>query len=245
MYISYDICKNENVLACSMYDANHIVMLYIEDVMCWDGSHLGDFKEDIVLDKMRYHPYSLYNIHIPLYMQSPQWVLMHESKNKYPCVIDEIKPLFRLHKIGTHSIRIHSKLYIIYNIRANIPLLLKYYIPERMDDIFRRRIQDMFVFRMIVGLDCNCESSIIMINDVPSSLRNKLDIDSDDKKLTISTSMYNKWFVDEISDSISRFMTKNYREERLREDIRKIIKRIDTELMWMDNYIYARMNRVV
>ena len=221
-------------------------MLFVIDDLEWDGSHIGDYDSDIILNTVAHYPYNMYLIYISNLMIEPRWVSMHKSDSKYPCIIDEIKTIMGITKIGTHSLLIKRTLYILYNV-LSYPKLLRDLDVNQIEGLYlsqlKVKVQDTFVFRMIVGLSSNQESSIILVNGCPSSYRNKIDLD-EDKNPDISQIMVKKWFVDTIEDSIRRFIYPSERTFHMRQRIQVVINRIDKDLIWIDNFIMDRLLRI-
>lgn len=228
-------------------------MFYIEDAMIWDGSHLGTYDETVILNKIKLYPCNIYSIYIKEYMKTPEWYAMHKSNDKYSCIIDEIKPIMGLTKIGTHSINIGSSLYTIYRTNGyptllkglTIKTILNSFSSVRLisSSVYKMMVQDTFVFRMIVGLTSNCESSIMLVDGIPSSYRNKMDTKKDDSP-NMSPSVMDKWFVDSVEDSIKRFVAHSVHTLTMRQSIQKVVKRLDPNLIWVENFILDRMLRI-
>jgi hypothetical protein len=215
--------------------------LLVIDELDWNGSWLGTYTDSIVIKTVKAYPFSICYIYIEGLMETGTWVAKHQSKSAYPCIIDEIKTVFGMVKIGTHSITIKGKLYIIYNTMGPPMLLsnIQYSVTPEM----KLQVQDTFVFRMIVGLNCNFESSICIVGGVPTSYRNRIDVNSDDGG-AISNLMLNKWFTDSMRDSIKRMIAPSSRTWTARQRIQAVINRIDPQLIWIDNVIFDQMMKI-
>lgn len=211
-----------------------------EPVM-WDGSYLGSYDNSIIMNEVFSHPYNVYGLMMP----GTNYIIhcaMHRSKDKYPCIIDEIKPHFGLVKIGTHSITISGILYIIYNTNG-VPLLLNdYRFGRYIPNEYKKLVQDVFVFRMIVGLKTNFETSIMLVNNVPSSYRNSSP--DTDEPFNIPQSTQKQWFVDSISDSIYRLVSPSERTFYLCQKIQEVIYRIDKKMIWIQTSILNRLQMI-
>jgi hypothetical protein len=211
--------------------------------LVWDGSHLGQYPEEIMIERYDLFPYDLYRLHNPFNQGGSILCAMHSSKSKYPCIVDECKFVLGMSKIGTHSITIGRTLYIMYNIQYP-PTLLRDVPPDiKCNDNFKRMVQDVYVFRLVFGLGCNFDSSIIVLNGIPSSYRNNLDI-SCEKGFEISDKALDEWFIDTIGHSMKRMIYISGRTNFMRWNIQKVINRIDKDLIWIDNQIIDRMLRL-
>jgi hypothetical protein len=128
--------------------------------LAWDGSCLGDVShvELRIVDKTTKVTYGSFN-GVPVAMS---------SYSDVACVIDELKPVFGLPKVGIHSLVHCGKKYIIRrvdttengDIIAIQDMNLIYVDDEKcMSDIRRS-----YLFRYIVGLDLEL-SSLMVFND--------------------------------------------------------------------------------
>lgn len=146
---------------CQLYTINDTVYKYTVDILPWDGSHLGDFTgifDPNKKDELWIFSFPLYtNILLPAYIK--------KISSSYPCVIDEIKPIFGIIKNGTHRFTCNNSLYIMikpsisyqldinankmyYVISPNIPVNYQTKYHQTQLDSIRRIV----VFRKILGL---------------------------------------------------------------------------------------------
>lgn len=228
-----------------MCHINEIMHLVDDDYkVSWDGSHLGEYHESVVMARYDLFPYDLYILYNHLLSSDYIICTMHASKNKYPCIVDEAKVVMGMVKIGTHSITIGRTLHIMYN-TGKAPVLLKGVVPNRilLPNDFKQMVQDVYVFRMIFGFGCNFDSSIMLVRGVPSSYRNNLDVRIE-KGFDISNVVLDEWFVDSIANSKKRMISPSERTCHMRTKIQKVIRRIDPQLIWIDNQIIDRMFRI-
>lgn len=219
----------------------------------WDGTYLGKCEETCILGKLNTHPFKMYCLCISGCITTPTWYPMHQSKDAYPCIIDEIKTVMGLPKIGTHSLHIGNKLYILYNFHGHRPTLVSEVNLDMMTskmskqqyNKFKTTMQDAFVFRMIVGLTLNSNSSIALCQDgSPTSYRNKIDIKKDDKSFEITEKCIKEWFVDTIQESVRRLIQPSVRTSLMRVRIQEVVNRIDPEYVWVDSMIVERIIRI-
>jgi len=86
----------------------------------WDGSHLGNYPESIISYTMKVlntnMKYCRLNINELTIFCSLRKSKEKKSATKILALIDELKPIFGLRKVGSHTITISSRLYIIYNV---------------------------------------------------------------------------------------------------------------------------------
>lgn len=132
--------------------------------MKWDGSHLETFKlKNITLQKetikgINYRKLKIYG--------EKFWCVFQCVENRLFCIIDEIKPLFNLNKLGTHSLNIGNRLYILYRTKGYPETRLKDHRKYREIingeyEELQIEIQKIYLFRYITQCNINCNSIII------------------------------------------------------------------------------------
>jgi hypothetical protein len=209
--------------------------------LIWDGSYLGRFDKEDIISRKNMFPYNRYTVVVKMDgMSLTIDCTMATASNLYPCIVDEIKPILGLVKIGTHSVRYGKTLYIMYNMPYECRLLTEDEAKtgEECTDL-KIMVQDTYVFRLVVGLGCNFDSSIALVNGVPTSYRCTCDIKGD-MAPDMSRKAQQFWFVDSVKDSIHRMVACCGRSYTMRCKIQDVINRIDKSLIWLDNYIYGR-----
>lgn len=207
----------------------------------WNGSFLGVFPESCIVDFSKSHPCNFYKVIIHDLNKTDGivfWSAMRRSKNKASSIIDEIKPIFGLPKIGTHSVCFGSTMYTMYRIDTQ-PILLKDYTGV-VDAIFHKYVQYTFIFRLICGLNNNFETSIAVIDGIPVSYRDTINIRNIDH-LNLPVILVNKWFNGSMSALTAEMLNRAGGTAIIRKHIQLIIGRIDRELIWMDNAIFQRI----
>ena len=131
----------------------------------WDGSNITDFInnentiiEEGVNEKKIYWKITNGNF--------TEICLIRSSTNTLPCLIDELKEVFGLEKIGTHWFKFKSKNMILLKLIREKDYILEElsldqlgFIKELEDDV-----QKIFIFREILGMSKNFEKSIILRN---------------------------------------------------------------------------------
>lgn len=147
--------------------------------VAWDGSFLGEWKTSIRKDKVRYGEDTFIRLQIDTI---EFWAIARKIEDKLPCIIDEIKVIFGLVKLGTHSIKIGAKMYLLirpvilspgetpppnsprfqgYSFALDIPLNEIMLHPHvRQNHLFKQQVQETYAFREIVGLHGNTKSDV-------------------------------------------------------------------------------------
>lgn len=222
----------------------------------WDGSHLGEFKHDIICGTCEINGdrYCKFNINDHIFYAHIKTVTDNIS-----CLVDELKELFGLRKLGTHTVRIHSKLYLL--IKANTIKsatknemsiiedisINKVAINPTDNVLFQREVQKIVVFRELLGISAGGRNIIRIRYDLDgpyplSYIENNIDYD----KHKITLQIYRKWFADlSISDILPKIV--NYGDDltetiaQYRGEIEKVITRVNKDYIWISSFIVNRM----
>lgn len=228
-------------MAVSEYDGDAEIIIYSD--FKWDGSFIGHI-DDFVVKIVESFPgvkYKMIKLKTPTFVGL---VACHTIRDAYPSIIDELSEIFGFRKIGTHTVRWKKKLHIIYNMKQRYyPILKDYELHKRIN---KENLQDIIVFRCIMGLSCNWESSILRTKSGELvSHRNNVN----SQKLhpvNISSAVMERCFVDEITDSLKRMKLLSIKETySLRERIQLTINRIDPSLIWVENRIIDIIDKIV
>ncbi len=140
----------------------------------WDGSHLGTLKIDQVYEHDTIKVGRLLKICDLTVNQYTTTCLVKSIESLLPAILDELKPIFSLEKIGTHTFRHGGRLMIAYK-----PYLVHDEVfPElTLDNIhvsLVKKIEDQvrlnLAFREIFGITDTHEKSLIVRYKNPSNL---------------------------------------------------------------------------
>ena len=240
-------------------------------MLLWDGSHLGDFKTNIITRRIKFMnmTYLLLKLNINF-----DFVILCRAKkvqDKFSCIIDEIKPIFGVEKMGSHSIKIAKSLFVIYKTEWNIknddieikigePL---HKIPK--SDLIRLtaefEIKCMLAFRDLVGLDCfeslilidTNTKKMITLKEHQSKGSSALIIDSFSNISTVSNRNWFpkndlKFYVNYMVDNVvsidgSNFQYKDLIETfmRVHNFVYDVAVRIEKKNIWIVNYVTTRL----
>jgi hypothetical protein len=134
------------------------IVMYPFSSLAWDGTFLGDVREIDVESVVVFNGYKICK-----FCFSEHYTLVHGAINMFPSIMDEMLPLFGLNKMGTHSIKFKSTLYILYRIEES-DILLKdnnhLVSPTTLEEI--RRIISL---KRYLGLAAFDESKIMLRKD--------------------------------------------------------------------------------
>lgn len=227
----------------------------------WDGSYLGSYSSDVIIStvKDRGINYILTNIN-NIYEYST--IIM--TTNILPCIIDELKMIFNQPKLGTHMVRIDSKKYIMIRCISRSPMeverilslkeAITYYDLDENKE-FNHNVRKAIALREILGLPCNISKSTIV-----RRIKDKYEVLSyhdishlELQKSAIPNSYIKKWFRnDDLSNTIKELLNLKGDESsneitriimRYRESIEKVIRRIDSDYIWILGYIINRISK--
>lgn len=145
-----------------------------DNLLRWDGSYLGKIDKKCQIKKYKCNKTEYWKFNI---LGNKIKAIVKKIKDKGPCIYDEMKVLFGLEKIGTHSFRHKSFLYIIYkpfidNGKVKYEYTLKE-LKEQLEELpdkynftktkkFIDQMKRIYTYRNILGTNCNYDSSIII-----------------------------------------------------------------------------------
>lgn len=140
----------------------------------WDGSHLGSLKREEVEDKDKIK----IGRHLKIYLLTIDGekilALVKSIDSLLPIIFDEMKPIFGLSKIGTHSFRYGGHLMIAYRpclVRNNVYLESTL---DMADDKLAKKILKQvrlnIAFREVCGITDTLERSFLLRYQKPSNM---------------------------------------------------------------------------
>lgn len=217
----------------------------------WDGSEVTDIinKSDIYEfnhNKLKYW--------IIKYLNFSETCIIKSCKNTIPCMIDELKTVFGLQKLGTqwftHDNRKKLLIKCIKNKNDDIVEEIRLKQVKKISKLLTLQVQEIYTFRELLGITMSFDSSIIYrknkyggypISFVESNMK------SEDKK-NIPNTVLNKWFGEVTIDSVVMRIFKIYDINQLnktlfmaRNQMEKIINRVEKNNISYLSYI---MNRI-
>ncbi|MCL6572889.1 MAG: hypothetical protein K6T88_14595 [Bacillus sp. (in: Bacteria)] len=235
--------------------------------LIWDGSYLGQISITDITElqietsvdgnEIRRDPKARYYL-IKINGKLIGPCLMKGQQSSFPCLIDEIKSIFRLPKLGTHQIKIGNNFCVIIQVQldSNGAIIEEGTLKDAVYDgpenlLFRRKVQETFAFREILAVSKTCEKSIRLRTSwdgriYPISFREPGMIFRS-KRSIIPNTVIKKWFNDvTISQTIISMMkTQNmdlgsYLSE-FRTKLEDIIHRVDRDSIWISSFIMDRL----
>ncbi len=172
----------------------------------WDGSEITHFLKQPFIkirsalsDNFVY--WTIENLENDVY----DIVRVRTASTNHSCLIDEIKPLFNLHKIGTHWAHLDGKTFIfskcLHTVKNGYSTIKEDTILHDIGymDELRTEVQNIFIFRELLGICKNTEKNIIIREE--KNIIKVIGCDEPDlkpfrKKKCISDAMLQKWFSD-------------------------------------------------
>lgn len=197
-YIHYDMLY---------YTTNHPVKK-----LDWDGTHIGKFnKSEFEIVKTQT---TLGNKFMLLYINGQQfwseYIKLSDDDNfSLLCAIDEWKPLFGLEKLGSHSIILDNKKYILF--KTPDPLTI-FSISKKLSSINPKmvkgehldQIRAIILFKYIIGSPFKLRHSgnFIKYNIATSKFfsHNDLSVRSCHDSLDLPNSIINRWLTDMVEN---------------------------------------------
>lgn len=215
--------------------------------MNFDGRYLGSLKEENILREGEVRidkKYSFFEIKVD---GEQEVMIVRNIKSFLPAILDEIKPLFFLPKIGTHTFHFKGKLMLGYktqlitgNPYPDLTLDYSSFIPRTRE--FTYQVKRTFAFREAFGITKTYEKSIILRfeKNIPQVLSfnepGSVVFQDDPLKSVIPQTVLTEWFNDDLDRYIKDLFCFN-RElpeasiNYYRSKIEKIVLRIDKNLI--------------
>jgi hypothetical protein len=231
----------------------------------WDGTDITDKIIKCDIYEAKYNKVKYWVIRNNGYIntgskESYITCVVRNSKNSVPCLIDELKPIFGLSKIGTHWCKQGGKIRILIqclqtpdgHVKEEITLNnLNTIIPDKPPPLLLiMQIQEIFTFREILGVSCSYDSSIILREGggsyYPISYYDPGML-TDDKKVIPGT-ILDHWFEDTSIDEVVQRILKIRRIDQLAQVLHDLREKIDEVIVRVDRntvmYKSSIINRI-
>ena len=238
------------------------------DKLKWDGCYLGKYENNIILAKEKHK--NCYFFIIRLEIDNEKYIIpcrYIKTKDKFANIVDELKPIFGLKKIGSHSLIISNKLYIIYKNDYKITNDQYYIYSYKSLSKFSRKdpirtklannIKKIIIFRELLAIKYYYIETSILIDDKNMSIYSINENESNANYESSSRSIItNKiaidWFLDNDIALYVKYITNNFKSNssecedvnitiiRLKHQIEDTIERIDKQFLWYSSYIINR-----
>ena len=222
----------------------------------WDGSNLGKLEDEGMIQNFSkwgnnywvivINGYSAICISRPIY-------------NNHANIVDELKPIFNLPKLGTHKIKYERKTYLLIKARLNkekteiVEERNLLFVNDTDDISLIEKVQETFFFRDLLGLTQSFEKSVILripykegYSPYPISFHDG-NIKIRNGKTSTSSKVKEKWYGEESPSNICRRLfnlnfddSQDKIEEKLlyvRTEIDKVINRLDKKLVGLTQAI--------
>ena len=214
----------------------------------WNGSEVTELIKNSIIEE-------------GIFNKTISWRVIYEDREEYcmvrsisngilPCLIDEMKPIFNLEKIGTHWTKYNNKKLlllkvnidntgaIIYDLRLNL-------LP--FNEKLCHEVQKIFAFRSLLGMSKSYETSIILRERnnyvIPISFYEPNMEPSSEGK--IPNTVLEKWFKNISIDEVVKNMLKikDLKEivnvlHNFRSELEKVVQRCDrTSISFVDEIL--------
>lgn len=217
----------------------------------WNGKQINDPSDKIIWTE------KILNVnycHIQLDDENILYAEIRQCINLLPIVIDEIKPVFGLNKLGTLWFKHAGYHYML--IKADIfpesreiivRKKLKIFSISSLNENLINQIRKIFAFKEMLGITSNNESNILIIDQKAISC-NEFSIKNGEHESCLSNTLIDKWFKNINLNDIIKEISKAYHADRVSsrafiiyEKIVKIIEKIDRKLITFADIIKLRL----
>lgn len=201
----------------------------------WDGSDVTELVKESLIEEGSYEKNTYWKL---THKDILEYCIVRQSGTTIPCLIDELKPIFNMHKIGTHWIRYRGKKLILLRLIVKDEIIIQDITLDKIK--FRQslshEVQKIFVFRELLGLSRSWESSIILRERNhfmrPMSFYEPNMTPASEEKV-IPNTVLEKWFKNTSLDDVVKKLLK---VEKL-EDIPKTIHNLRTKMETVVNRV--------
>lgn len=127
----------------------------------WNGTYIGKITKQNIEQIVKFKGDTYWKLN---YNNIKLFVLAKSSKNLYPCIIDELKPIFHIPKLGTHYCHLGSRLHILIRVISHtindISVDIKLNEINYNDLLFSEKVKNIFAFRELLGITVTTGNSI-------------------------------------------------------------------------------------
>ena len=232
----------------------------MDSLFNWDGSDVTNIISKSDIYQARYEKNTYWIIQYKPSQedteQRKETCMVKTTKSNIPCLVDELKTVFNLAKIGTHWCRQGGKLRILFRCE----MTPEGYIKEGINlnqvihcsPMLKLQIQEIFAFRELLGVTCSYASSIHIREGkngpYPISFYEPNMLTTE--KCMIPGTVLDKWFdetsIDEVVKRICRIRSIDGLSKllhTLRSKIDVIIDRVDKQAISYKSCIIDRITQ--
>lgn len=237
-------------------------MVIMNNRLRWDGSFLGEFPVDIKFCEWEVEGSKYLSLRL---LKGVVHCMATRTNDLFPCIVEDIKPLFGIPRRGVHRIKLGNYYWLLYYVPISsdgsviweTPLSrLDAKHPLRKDAHLRQQIRRTIVFCDILALNSTSETTIrlrhgsngsyepICINERTTAISKQTVYDFS----ILSKVLFDKWFGEEIllSDVLyDMFPGHNLAQlsSEMRSSIEAVVRKYDTSYLWYVTFIVDRMSR--
>lgn len=220
----------------------------------WDGSDISHIlnMDKIIITQTEWDKLSIWQIYNSV-ENITVYCIVRTAKNSLACLIDEIKPIFFLEKIGTHWAKFNGKIYILLKAQIKEDIIIE---ETTLNEIkikepynlanFLYEVQKIFVFRELLGITKTYESSIVLRNKIthiqPISYYEPNMKPETEKKILPQT-VLERWFI-HVHTDVDQITKQILCIDKL-EDITKNLHFLKEKLVCIVNRVDISMNTSV
>lgn len=231
----------------------------------WDGTDLGSYPATIITNIWKIDNVTYFGLTLE---EGIIYCHMNKRKDYLPFIIDEIKTLFNISRIGLHRINIGNVDYVLEYVPVTINGEVVWETPLnyldnshllRKDDYFMYEMQKILVFCDILALTSSTESHIIIrqgVDDTYQPINNNVYSTMINKKIAqnfsiLTKKMMTQWGKTSRSEiaknmlGVTNVNLLNIHIFELRDKVEKIINKYDKNYIWLSYFITTRISNII
>ena len=220
----------------------------------WDGTDVSVLINQCDIYEAKYNKLKYWVIHSP--DKQTETCIARSSKCSLPCLVDELKPVFGLPKLGTHWCRLKNQTYVLIKCNKTKEGYIQEEITlnqiEQQTNLLRLQVQEVFAFRELLGVTCSYDSSVIIRDGrsgpYPISFYEPNMVTENTKVIPVT--ILDQWFGDLSIDDVVKRLCRIQTIDKLgtvlyelRTKIEEVIERVDRRAITYKNCIIDRITQ--
>ena len=201
----------------------------MQNFCTWDGTFIGEIDKDKIIKESKLDKYDV------IELINDELMIVTKYKTNIPLILDELKPLFNIKKLGRNSAMLKGKKVILTKITKDCKIF-------NSEEFFEEDIRLSYYFRYMVGLIQNTDKTLIISDRYITSFKED---NIDFNKSDLTKVCFKKWFENDWYDikEMTLDLTKNKMLFKFKLD--EVIMRIDDEYLYLSFKIIDRMNQLI
>lgn len=220
----------------------------------WDGTNITNlvkreevFIEEALLDK---HIYWRLNFFEHGNWKTDLCIVKSSTHNSMCCFIDELKPLFKLNKVGSHWLKFKNKTLVLYKPHIENDMIVNDVTLNLVEyrKRLRKEVQKIFTFRELLAISRSFESSItlrVYKNRIKPISFYEPNMNPGGNSKIIPETVLEKWFDNTTIDDVIKDMLKINSIEEMGPLLLNLKTKMDEACMRVDPTLITTTDEII